>query len=76
MSGQGQPLELTRTEGAVVVALIRGAAWEGVGEHPRVTCNEQSRAPKLWQQRGAHSQEERRKTPEKRDMEGPRGSEE
>lgn len=41
-----------RTKGAVVIALIRGAAREGVGEHPRVTCNEKSRSPQLWKKRG------------------------
>lgn len=33
------PLTWTHTEGAVVVALIRGAAREGIGQDPRVTCN-------------------------------------
>lgn len=56
MSRPTQPLVLTRTEGAVVVPLIRGAAWEGGGQDPRVTCSEKSRSPQPWQERGAEGQ--------------------
>lgn len=48
VSGPAQPLALAHTKGAVVVTLIRGAAREGVGQDPRVTCNEKSRSPYSW----------------------------
>lgn len=40
--GDQQAWALTPTKGAVVVAVIGGAARKGVGQDPRVTCREKS----------------------------------
>lgn len=62
----------TRTKGTVVITFIRGAAGEGIGQDPGVTCKERSRAPLALETDRSQKPRERRKNPEKRDTERPR----